>query len=108
MWHLTVCKISVSLSFLNWIKNEMIFYRFSELILPAHDYINTIHQFIKPFLDKKMSIFDKYGAFKYRIIIKKEIILKGQKLLLIAKWPYSAFYIFQTVAFFAWRFTQKE
>ena len=27
MWHLTACKISVSLSFLNEIKNEMSFYR---------------------------------------------------------------------------------
>ena len=27
--------------------------------------INTIYQFIKPFLDKKKSIFDEYGAFKY-------------------------------------------
>ena len=25
MWHLTACKISISLLFLNWIKNEMIF-----------------------------------------------------------------------------------
>ena len=25
MWHLTACKILVSLSFLNWIKNELIF-----------------------------------------------------------------------------------
>ena len=33
MWHLTACKISVSLSFLNWIKNEMIFNHISELIL---------------------------------------------------------------------------
>ena len=34
MWHLTACKISVSLSFLNWIKNDMIFfYRISELML---------------------------------------------------------------------------
>ena len=33
MWHLTVYKISVSLSFLNWIKNEMIFYCISELML---------------------------------------------------------------------------
>ena len=33
MWHLTACKISVSLSFLNWIKNEMISYRTSELML---------------------------------------------------------------------------
>ena len=35
MWHLIVCKISVSLSFLNWIKNEIIFYRISELIMLA-------------------------------------------------------------------------
>ena len=33
MWHLTACKSSVSLSFLNWIK--MIFYRISELMLPT-------------------------------------------------------------------------
>ena len=33
MWHLTAYKISVSLSYFNWIKNEMIFYRISELIL---------------------------------------------------------------------------
>ena len=35
MWHLTACKISVCLSFLNRIKNEMIFYGISELILPT-------------------------------------------------------------------------
>ena len=33
MWQLTTCKVSVSLSFLNWIKNEMIFYCISELML---------------------------------------------------------------------------
>ena len=32
MWHLTASKISNSLSFLNWIKNEKIFYGISELI----------------------------------------------------------------------------
>ena len=32
MWHLTACKISVSLLFLNWTKNEMIFYHISKLI----------------------------------------------------------------------------
>ena len=31
MWHLTACKILVSLSVLNWIKTEMIF--ISELML---------------------------------------------------------------------------
>ena len=38
MWHLTACKISVGLSFLNWVKNEMLFfffffYQISELML---------------------------------------------------------------------------
>ena len=33
MWHLTACKVSVSQSFLNWIKNEMIIYCISELML---------------------------------------------------------------------------
>ena len=32
MWHLTACQISVSVLFLNWIKNE-IFYHISELML---------------------------------------------------------------------------
>ena len=80
MWHLTVCKISVSLSFLNWIKNEMILYRISELMLATliqrydkksfhfkneklkfyrlsgatlNDFVNTIYQFMKPFLDNE-------------------------------------------------------
>ena len=33
MWHLTAWKISVSLSILNWIKKEMIFYHISEIML---------------------------------------------------------------------------
>ena len=33
MWHMTDCKISVSLLLLEWIKKEMIFYRISELML---------------------------------------------------------------------------
>ena len=35
MWHLTVCNISISLSFFNWqwIKNEIVFYPISELML---------------------------------------------------------------------------
>ena len=43
MWHLTACRISVSLSLLNWIKNEMIVYPISELMLPTliqrYDYL---------------------------------------------------------------------
>ena len=33
--HVTPCKISISVSYLNWVKNEMIFYYISELILPT-------------------------------------------------------------------------
>ena len=32
-WHLTACKFSFSLSFLNWIKNETIFHHISKLML---------------------------------------------------------------------------
>ena len=39
----------------------MKFYRFSDATF--YDRINTIYHFIKPFLDKKMSISDEYGAF---------------------------------------------
>ena len=77
MWHLKACKVSVSLSFLKW--ND--FYRISELMLITlnqrydkiisvllqfknerlteisdatfYGCINTIYQFIKPFLDKE-------------------------------------------------------
>ena len=91
----------LSLSFLNWIKNEMILYRISELMLVTliqrydknqfilepvnsrtrdmlkvyrllgatfYDRINTIYQFIKPFLDNKMSIFEEYGAFIANVV----------------------------------------
>ena len=44
MWHLTACKISVCLSFLNWIKNEMIFYRISELMLASELMLLTLIQ----------------------------------------------------------------
>ena len=92
MWHLTACKISVSLVF-ELDKNEMIFYRISKLILATliqrydnksfrlknerkwkfyrlsgatfYDCINTIYKFIKPFSDNKISIYEKYGAFKW-------------------------------------------
>ena len=37
------------------------FYRLSEDTF--YDCINIIYQFIKPFLDNKMSIFEEYGAF---------------------------------------------
>ena len=33
MWHVTACKMSFDLSCLSFIKNEMIFYRISDLML---------------------------------------------------------------------------
>ena len=44
-------------------KNE----RLTEILqaVRCHTYcINTIYQFIKPFLDDKMPVFEEYGAFK--------------------------------------------
>ena len=38
-----------------------------------YDCINTIYQFIKPFLDNKMSIFEEYGAFKSFIKYSKAV-----------------------------------
>ena len=92
MWHLTACK-TVGLSFLIWddfyhiselmlptsiqryekknhfflliqFKHERLtkFYKLSDATF--YDHINTMYQFIKPFLDKKMSIFEEYGAVK--------------------------------------------
>ena len=67
MWHLAACKNSVSLTFLNWIKNEKIFIvTLNKCWLsgaPFYDYV-IIYQFIKPFLDNKVSVFEEYGAFK--------------------------------------------
>ena len=43
----------------HWLK----FYRLSDATF--YDHINTIYQFMKPFLDKKKkSILEEYGAFK--------------------------------------------
>ena len=39
----------------------MKFYRLSDATF--YDCINTIYQFIKPFLDNKISSFEEYGAF---------------------------------------------
>ena len=35
VWHLTSCKNSVGLAFLNWIKNKIILYHITELMLPT-------------------------------------------------------------------------
>ena len=52
--------IKASLHFKNERLSEI--YRLS--VATFYDCINTIYQFIKPFLDNKMSIFKEYGAFK--------------------------------------------
>ena len=38
----------------------MTFYRLSGAAF--YDHINTTYQFVKPFLDEKMSVFQEYGA----------------------------------------------
>ena len=42
-------------------RDELKFYRLSDATF--YDRINTIYQFIKPFLDNKMSIFEEDGVF---------------------------------------------
>ena len=48
-------------------KDEKMFHFKNEYWLSGatfYDCISTIHQFIKPFLDNNMSVFEEYGAFK--------------------------------------------
>ena len=127
MWHLTACKISVSLVCLNWVKNEKIFYRISELMLATliqrydkksfyfkneilteilqavkchiYDCINTIYQFIKPFLDNKMSNFEEYGAFKHNLIALKQ---KLYSYMYMANIKYACTSIFDSSSIYFW------
>ena len=46
-----------------------------------YDRINTIYQFIKTFLDKKMSVFEEYGAFNYHLL--SETVQRSEFTLLI-------------------------
>ena len=48
--------------FISKTRDLLKFYRLSGAIF--YDCINTIHQFIKNFLNNKMSVFEEYGAFK--------------------------------------------
>ena len=57
-------------------KNHFIFDQFKKTLefyiqtdATLYDCINTIYQFILPFLDNKMSIFEKYGAFKEEYLV---------------------------------------
>ena len=56
----------------------MKFYRQSDATF--YDLINTIYQFIKPFLDKKMSIFEEYGAFNIISVNQFVKVLKFEQL----------------------------
>ena len=98
MWHLTACKYSFSLAFLNWIKNEMIFLSYlwinvgninseiwqkiisyfiqfkneklTEILQAVRCHILLLHEYLfKPSLDNKMSIFEEYGAFNLKKIM---------------------------------------
>ena len=60
MWHLTACKFSASLSILNLIKNEMIFYPSFELMLAT-----LIQKYDKNHLkNNKMYFFVEYDDFE--------------------------------------------
>ena len=48
-------------------KDKLKFYSLSGATF--YDCINTIYQFIKSFLDNKMSIFEEYGAFKFLLCL---------------------------------------
>ena len=73
MWNLIACKISVGMSFLNWVKNEMIFYCISELMLAILKFRDMIKNHFKliPYINLlnlswiiKCLFFEEYGAFK--------------------------------------------
>ena len=78
MWLLTACKISVSLWFLNWIKNEMIFYHISEQLLSYR----KLNAFFLPLLSwswpgwlSQMSLLVLYLVFFVHIVQKKPVTL---------------------------------
>ena len=48
--------------FISRTRDKVKFYRLSGATF--YDCIKTIYQFIKPFLDNKMPVFEEYGAFK--------------------------------------------
>ena len=75
MWHLTACKISVSLSFLNWVKNEMIFYRISELMLAT--LIQRYNK--KSFHFKNERLTEILQAVRCHILDNKISILRNMK-----------------------------
>ena len=53
-------------------RDKLKFYRLSDATF--YDRVNTTYQFIKPFLDNKMSIFEEYGAFNEVKRINRETL----------------------------------
>ena len=58
--------IFLSYFLINVAKNERLTDIIQAVRCHIYDHINTIYQFIKPFLGKKMSIFEEYGAFNIK------------------------------------------
>ena len=63
----TLIQIYYKNHFISRTRDKLKFYRLSGATF--YDCINTIYQFIKAFLDNKMSIFEEYGAFKYGTLL---------------------------------------
>ena len=67
--------------FISRTRDQLKFYRTSGATF--YDCINTIYQFIKPFLEIKMSILEEYGAFKILntfLVTRLSLALKKQEI----------------------------
>ena len=63
------------------LRDWLTFYMLSDATF--YDHINTIYQFIKPFLDKKISIFEEYGALNLYFSLGKFSTWKNDDIFLI-------------------------
>ena len=81
MWPLTACKISVNLSFLNWIKNEMIFYGISEFMVATliQRYVKKSFHFKNERLPHFIILLIPYKTF----LIRKCLFLRNMEPLFI-------------------------
>ena len=76
---MNICGISCStiLTLIHFIfdpvQNERLkFHRLSDATF--YDYINTIYQFSKPFLDDKMSTFEECRAYKCHFLPRRQVL----------------------------------
>ena len=67
-WFLYISELMLA-TFSFWIqfKNNQLIEILQVVICHINDYINTIYEFIKPFLDKKMSILRNIGPLQDRL-----------------------------------------